>query len=278
MKRARSDLLPKRTGDIRKDLSESQLASFGAAALAYNEAEVFIDVLMMFALGLSPETAPDVSSRINGIDGKIEITKAAMRALGAAEDIQSLISGTLGESGFALLKGYRDGMIHARTLDAPSGIAGTSVKRGKFFEVLLSKEAMDGLYERLVVVRDELIEACNIASNLLAIRKIEQLKRQTGSVAPRILPVLDQTKAKLERGIRAAFALFQSHQNRRLSFPPLPEFPSESELQESHFRWMKDRQAERTNWHSTFSEPLAAPRLDAGEMHLQELPPHQPKE
>jgi hypothetical protein len=278
MKRQRSDIFPKRTGDIRKDLTESQLASLGAVALAYNEAEAFIDTIMVFGLGVAAEVAAEVTSRINGVDGKIEIAKAAMKELGATGDTQAIFADSLGKGGFMKLKEYRDAVIHARTLDAPTGIAGTAAKRGKFYEVLLTKEALDGLYDRLVLVRCELMEACNIAINLSGLRKIEQFEHQAGAVLPQAVPVLARTKAKLEQDIQAALSRHRGYQHRRLSLAPLPKFPSESELQQVHLQWLKDRQAERTGWYLAFPEPLVAPRLNPGDIQLQVIPPRQPEE
>jgi hypothetical protein len=268
MKRVRSSLLPKRTGDIRKDMSESQLASLGAVSLAYNEAEVQIDLIMALALGLWAESAPHVTSRINGIDGKIEIIKVALRELGAPKEAQALLCETFGDAGFKELKKYRDGVIHARTLDAPSGIAGTAINRGKFYEVLLSKVALDGLYDRLVLIRLELIEACNIAMALAMVRTFTKLNMQFGLVAPQFLPLFDQTRAAHESNIQAATSRFRENHTRRLSLPPLPEFPSESELQQAHLQWIADQQAARTGWHLSFPEPVSAPHLRADDRPL----------
>jgi hypothetical protein len=92
--------------DIRKDIPEHVLAGIGAVALAYNEAE------SSFAARLQAVSL-DIISRINGVEGKVEIIKAAFRALGASDEVQRLIAISLGQ------EGYR-GKFHVRFLSGPS--------------------------------------------------------------------------------------------------------------------------------------------------------------
>jgi hypothetical protein len=273
MKRPRAGPIAKRFGDIRKDLTASQLAALGAVALAYNEAEVTIDLLMVFALGLWATVAPEVSSRINGIDGKIEIAKVGMIDLGANAEIQEALSDSLGLDGFLKLKQYRDAVIHAHGLDVPSGIASTSIKRGKFYEVLLTEGALNGLYDRLVLMRAELIELGNIAISLSVVRKVGQVVFQIKDVFPPIVGVFDQTTAKIEQDIQDAMSRYRAHRSRRLSLPPLPEFPSEQELQQAHLQWLKDRQSDRAPWFLAFAEPIAGQRVTPADLPLVTIPP-----
>jgi hypothetical protein len=131
MKRPRTELRGKRTGDVRSDLSKAQLEGVGAVAVAYNEAEVLIDILLALLLSLDHKLALALTSRINGIDGKIELVNLAFLSAGATDEAKDLLAETLGGSGFGQLKGYRDAIIHARVLDAPAGIAQASAKRGR---------------------------------------------------------------------------------------------------------------------------------------------------
>jgi hypothetical protein len=245
MKRQHTGYATNRTGDIRKDYTEKQLAGIGSVALAYNDAEIQIDVLFSFAFGLSGPSSLEVTSRINGIDGKIEIVKTALRELNASPEFQTLIASSLGNDGFALLKQYRDAVIHARDLDAVSGIAFTSVKRGKLYEVLLTIKALDGLYERLVLMKLELVEASIIATRLSTIRQMDRLARQMHDFLATQHEFPARTKAKSEQAIQAVMSRYREHQKRRLSLPPLPKFPSAPELQQAHLQWVRDRQAER---------------------------------
>lgn len=224
----------KRTGDIRKDLSDAQLAGIGSIALAYNEAEALIDILVSLVLGLLTNTANEVTSRINGIDGKIELAKIGMRELGADENTIGLLGQSLGDAGFKEYKKYRDAVIHARILHAPSGIALSPAKRGKLDEVLLTVDALNGLYNRLTLVRLELIEACNVAIRLFSERRWAPVRAIAMQAATppleRALGLFDPPKRQYEQEIQEALSRYLQHQKRRLSLPPLPQFPEESPI------------------------------------------------
>jgi len=231
MRRSRTVRHGKRSGDIRKDVSEAQLAAIGSVALAYNEAEVLIDILMALALGLFTRVAHDVTDRINGMEGKVEIVKIAMREIGASEETMALLGETLGEnSGFRLYKKYRDAVIHARILDAPTAIALTPANRGKVDEVLLTVEALNGLFERLALVRLELIEACNIAIRLrteLRWAPIRNAAEATSADKDRAAQIGDLPKRQFEQEIQEALSRYREHQRSRRSLQPLPEFREE---------------------------------------------------
>jgi hypothetical protein len=74
MKRPSKNRSEKRTGDIRKDLTQNQLAWIGSVALAFNEAETQLDLLLLVAFSLG-DVAHELTSRINGVDGKVELAK-----------------------------------------------------------------------------------------------------------------------------------------------------------------------------------------------------------
>jgi hypothetical protein len=259
MKRPHVEYAGNRSGDILHDLTEKQLAGVGSVALAYNEAEVLIDALLSLALGLWPNTALELTSRINGIDGKIELAKIAMRELGAAKAIQDLLSQSLGNDGFAQLKKYRDGVIHARITHAPAGIAVTPGKRGRTSDVLLTVKALAGLYERLRIIRFELAESCNIAVKLFTLRKISEIGNHLIPLYPPSEKFSDLTKASIEQDIEGSISRYVEYQKQRLSLAPLPEFPSEDEMHEAQLEWLKDRGLAQTIWLKQFSaEPKRA--------------------
>jgi hypothetical protein len=66
--------------DVRKDLTQAQLAGIGAVALAWNDAEAMYDLLLCVTLGLHHSLWRDVATRINGIDGKHAIIRKAITA------------------------------------------------------------------------------------------------------------------------------------------------------------------------------------------------------
>jgi hypothetical protein len=232
-----------RTYDIRKDLKESQLADIGAAALAYNEAEVEIDVLLAAALELD-EIPLEVTSRINGVEGKVEIVKAAVATLNAPSEFQKLLADSLGEGGFLLMKRNRDAVVHARDIDIHSAaIATTAIKRGKLYEVLLTSDALKALYDRLMILRAELVDAHIIILKLVTLRQFERYQRgmERGFLASPPQPVIPKAKQRLEQQIPGLIARYREHQNHRQSLPQFPEFPSEEELKKAYLQWVQAR-------------------------------------
>ena len=221
MKRISTNQKEMRTGIIRIDLNDGQLMGIGLVAATYNEAEIMIDVLLTNLLGLSQKMSIELTSRINGIDGKIELLKIGIRELDAPAVFQSLLSKTLGKdgkSGFTELKKYRDGIIHARVTDASIGVALTPGKRGAVYDILLTEKALEAVVERNSTIRHEFVEAHRI---------IAKLREVSG------LP-----KSQREQEIQAMISLYQLHQKHRLSLPQLPEFPSETEVHQAHVRWL----------------------------------------
>lgn len=239
MKRADTKRAVKRTGNVRKDLTQNQLAWIASVALAYNEAERLIDVSLITSLSLG-DIAHDVVGRINGIDGKIAIIKLAITELKCPTNIQHKIADSLGEGGFSLLKRYRDRIIHASIVDAAAAIAKTPASRGNFEEVLLTVSALKALYKRMRLVRLELIEVLKICG-VLARRKYMQPIETSLSIFG-VPDRIAERRKETEEEIRACFARFLRHQKARLSLPPLPQFPSEAELRAADEKAMQARQ------------------------------------
>jgi hypothetical protein len=96
--------------DIRKDLTSGQLEGIGAVMLAWNAIEGRVDEILAAAIELPFEIALEVTSRINGLDGKFEIIrKSALYYLRLPDDIYQAIAQTLNilEKPY---KQYRDGI------------------------------------------------------------------------------------------------------------------------------------------------------------------------
>ena len=199
-----------KTGDIKLDLTTAQLAGIGAVALAYNYGETAIDRALGLALGIGYKLYLPLVTRINGMDGKIDLLKLAAKEFNLPTNLQSDFAETLGY--FATLKTYREGVIHARVLDADLGLGEVIERRARHSEVLLTETALDGLYAHLDAVSHEL--ACWIVIWL-------KLRNLT------LLDAGDPKRAQIEADLLDATALYQSHRNKRLSLPPLPEFPEE---------------------------------------------------
>lgn len=63
--------------DIKKNLSEPQLAAYGACLLAYNECEAAFDALFFRACSLPPPLWEEIARRIGSVDAKHELIKLA---------------------------------------------------------------------------------------------------------------------------------------------------------------------------------------------------------
>ena len=112
-------------------------------------------------------------------------------------------------------------------MDAPAGIGQAFERRARISEVLLTNEALDAVYNRLSILRRELIQATSI-TNTGENRKIfESGICELPSFAATVRGVFDQQKQEIEQQTQALIARFRQYQNLRLNLPPLPEFPAE---------------------------------------------------
>jgi hypothetical protein len=231
---------PDRTGDIKKDLSLKQLAGIGAVALAYNEVERNIDGLFFTVTRLSGELQYEVSTRINGIDGKIEIINKGAKSLGLDEQDLWQLAEALGQGVFGKLKSYRDAVIHARLINASVGIGTVVGKRAKMSDVLLSESALNCIYSHLIALRDELSRAVTLLG----------ITRTLAGVSSN-----HPSKESLQEGKIRWSPRFRACQVTRSALPPIPEFPSESELREAEIQWEQTLQAETMGWFSPLNQP-----------------------
>jgi hypothetical protein len=241
MKRPATDIPSKRTGDVRKDLTQTQLAWIGSVALAYNENELLLDMIVGLGFG-AVLNSHELTSRINGVEGKVALAKIGADALKAGPEFKRLLAETLGEGGFSLLKKLRDRIIHARIIDAAAAIARSPAQRGKFDEILLTEESLAGVYHRLDIIRYELMASLKIVGDLW----IQASTGDSGEVARSLGngAIVDRHRLESEARIAEALSQLQQRQRDRLSLPPLPEFPDQSELSAVDAQAAQDRQAE----------------------------------
>lgn len=209
-----------RQGDIKKDLSINQLAGIGAVATAFTEAEYIIDAMIFHAISIPRDLGLTITTRINGIDGKVEITLQLCREFlkfpDAAYDTlhQTLI-------GFKEYKRFRDQVVHAHIIDADAAIGLRIGRRAKMSNILLTEGFLDGLYERLVLIKKELDRLLQVI-NVMGVR---------ARVDPDYLG--DIRTGLVGQNLQEFLAQAQEHQNQRLSLPKLPELPYLPQVPES---------------------------------------------
>jgi hypothetical protein len=202
--------------DVKKDLSKDQLAAIGAVALAYNYAEAQIDQVLGAALDIwARPFLHEVTTRINGVDGKIEIIVKALPLLVTEDTIRADIEDSLGNNAFKRLKQYRDAIIHARVLDRELELGHVIERRARRSEVLLSVTALERLYEHLTALEAELSPVALMINSA----------HRRSQFAPD-----DPERERLEANYQESNSLFQSRRTKRRSLPPLPEFPEEPEI------------------------------------------------
>jgi hypothetical protein len=158
------------TGNIKSDLTEKQLAAFGAAVLAYNVLEDQIDTLLLVATRIPDWLFPEVSSRIHGLEGKIAIIREAIKQSGLGPNDTKTLTGTIDV--FLDFKKTRDTLIHARIINASLGVGRGAKQRGKSpFEILLSASALDVFYDHILALRMELASGGSLLNSAVALKE-----------------------------------------------------------------------------------------------------------
>lgn len=209
-----------RSGDLEKDITPEQFGLIGRVAIAYNEAEVLIQVIYGASFGVSTDLSSDFMSRTNGLDSTVLLAKAAIREFRHMPELHEEFSNSL--DFFMEVKGYRDSVVHARMFHAPTGIGKGSLNKGKRSEIRLTREALQGLYDRLNCLRDELLWMVLVVISLHQIHMIY-----------RFSPLqLDQRRKQIEPMILVALPQYRECRARRRSLAPLPTFPDLPEDQQ----------------------------------------------
>jgi hypothetical protein len=211
-RRAPAGLYGTRGADVRKNLTSEQLEWIGSIAIAWNELEGVIDITTAISLGIHPPLWFEVTTRINGVEGKLQLIRKT-RALFPEIDqtIFNAIDRVLDAT--AEYKTFRDAVIHAHVLDAPAGIGGLIQRRARQEIVLLTADALKGLYNRLAILREEVICVNMTLSGLMLYLRFNPSPD-------------DASRKRVEEEVRAYVALLQERQNDRRSLPPLPPFPN----------------------------------------------------
>lgn len=213
---------------IKEKLSQEQLSGVGAVILAFTEAEVFIDIILAHSVGIREE-ALHVTTRINGLEAKIDIIAASLEHILKDEPSKRSVQETLGNNGFKFLRKKRDEIAHARLIDKSSSLAITKPQKGKFIKTLLSKEFLDGVYDRLCIMRLELQHIASICLINSSLRENERfIKHFDAEHGTNYWKETHETNRPLaEQRSQNHFSQLHSCRNQRLSLPPLPKLPEE---------------------------------------------------
>jgi hypothetical protein len=215
----------KRKGTVLENAKKGQLASFGAATLAWNDAEFALYVLVAVLLRLPDEVWLDVIKRINGLVGLLELARLSADKFNLPPEPAATFKHTLDT--FGLLKKWRDAAVHSRIAHSKLGLGERIGSQAAIDQVLLTKPALDGLYHRLTFLYEELWDLIGAFS---AIRSAPKNQRAR---------LLVRAKSQLAQEALKWFAQAREHQNQRRSLSPMPSFPDERQApprKEAHLK------------------------------------------
>jgi hypothetical protein len=215
----------RREQNIKKAYSAEQLQEIGAIAITWNQLEWQVDFLLLIALDMPMGLWLPVAKRINGMDGKLQILR--LRA-NQSEDLNDEGKDCVNQSldAVAEYKTYRDAVVHSTPFNIEKGIAQQIGRRAETREILVTMNALTGLYERLIILQDELRDIDLLFRFVRAPETISPVKR-------------DPSQSPEEQVLQALTAQVRRHQNRRQSLPPLPEFPSEEAQAAAAMGWFQ---------------------------------------
>lgn len=210
MRRKKTHSKPFQPYETKRDIRPALLNNVGAITLTWNYIEHGINFILGMSLKLPPPIGEEVTSRINGLDGKIEILKRAAKLLWKMPDhYLKIIGDTLGA--IEEHKRYRDGIIHAGVFHPESPVADTLQRRGVTDEVLVTDEALNALYERLTYLQAE-IDVLTYVYFCCFLWGEKEYGRK---------------KRLIAKEMEACTVQLCILQKRRKALPPLPKFPAE---------------------------------------------------
>jgi len=209
-----------RTGDLEKDLTPEQFGLIGRIAIAYNECEILVQLIYGACFGATSKISEEFISRTNGLESTVVLARKAIREFDECKEHHADFDKTL--EFFMELKRFRDAVVHSRMFHVPAGIGKGSLNKGSQSEVLLTEKALQGLYDRLLRLHEELLPFILI---VLLLHQLHMIRR----FAP---DQLAQRKKIIEPMLQVVLPQYLESQDRRRSLAPLPTFPDLQEDQQ----------------------------------------------
>ncbi len=200
--------------NFEEGMSQKRLALFGMVSLAWNDLEGALDTALGASLDLPEPMWVEVTSRINGFEGKCSLLKQCAKiAHRLPDDHLTAIADTLGSA--MEHKKYRDAVIHAKILDPDSATAPTNERKGNIGEVVVTEEALDGLFRRLGWIRAEIDVIVTLFSTLPL------------CVDHKSMDFPEDEKQSALTELKACIPRLLDRQHQRKGLPPLPRIPAE---------------------------------------------------
>lgn len=200
--------------NFEEGMSKHHLALFGMVSLAWNDLEGALDTALGLSLELPGPMWVEVTSRINGIDGKCSLLKQCAKIVHQMpEKHLEAIADTLGSA--MEHKKYRDAIIHAKILDPDSPTAPTNERKGNVGEVVVTEEALNSLFRRLGWIRAEMDVVVSLFDTLRICADRKNVEHSE-----------DEKQSALKE-LRACIPRLLDRQRQRKALPPLPRVPAE---------------------------------------------------
>ena len=199
--------------DLKNRLPPALLAEVGAVCLIWNVVEDMVDALLRTGLDISPSVAQHVTSRINGLDGKTAIIKELLNAFPPTPTVfQDLVTTTL--NGVSECKRFRDGVVHARLHSQTTSLAYSAQRQGRVDEIVFTREALSGLYDRLAILDHELRTIRSTCDAHLF------------NAGYRRYPTFVESGRTIREIIQSYVKNLQEYQAQKKSLPPMPTVDS----------------------------------------------------
>ena len=139
--------------NIKEDFSHDQLAGIGAVVAAWNEVEFMLDCALYSGEKLPAECLQDDLPK-RALDQKVKDAKKAVSHWALPADFINTLEASI--AAFVAVKDMRNAVAHSRIYDSRAAIGNRVTRKGPIEEVLLTTEALDWLYENLVILKIEL--------------------------------------------------------------------------------------------------------------------------
>lgn len=193
--------------DFYHDVDPERLRLIGAISLGWNALEGSVDVILMQTLGLTPEIAIQVDSRINGLDGKIGIIREASKKLYAnLSEAESLML-RKAINCIEVCKPFRDKIIHMRIAYPAQDNVKSNRRKGKELDIYASTNALKKIYDLVFMTQ---LEVRSLKNVIVAIRAKARYTQE-------------QDMRLLEEKLQEAMVLLRDIQTLRESLPRPPE-------------------------------------------------------
>jgi hypothetical protein len=222
--------------DPKANLSTEQLAAFAVAVLTFNlleDAHVEVFSLISMRPGRGHE-----ASKLNHIDAKTEFMLREVENIGLDPDDLRQFREMLAR--FNVLKDHRNAMVHCRLINAPVGIGMKDDIKGSV-EILLTAEAMEAFRIHMWWLEQEFSGASSVIAETSYISRLE---------------ADDSELPKRRTYLEAYQYTFHEAGDMRIKMLPLPDFPTEAEMEKELSNWRDARQIKLSEWFSQFKGPL----------------------